>query len=473
LIYYNIYGAGLEITMNNNFICAYCLKNHPAEIAVCPETGDPITPVHKLSFTTLEDKYAINGLIGEGGMGVIYDADDLKTGGRVAIKFLNPSVCQSRESYERFKREAEAAAIIDHENIVKVLDIGTSSFGIPYIVMEFLVGEDLGLRMGSIVRFPMEGMVGILSKILETFTAVHARGIVHRDLKPENVFLAEDSRGGEVVKILDFGVARLSTYEKGAGRLSSSGHVFGTPYYISPEQAEGKANVDHRSDLYSAGVMLYEMITGHLPFAAGAFGRILVDIITRPVPDPRIYNPSVPQPTVDFLYPALAKDPNERFQLAQEMLRELHSLDLSLMVQVPCPAGRLKLDLYSSRAAKARNMQPGGTAEGKGGPPPSRGPRPAPRRRTPGTYRIIVPSPKGPEGTEEGTWRPDEKIAVKLPPPDAVKLPLPAGEQSPVPGPAAKKEKARTLPRSKSKVSDGASKNQLSTPTSDRDDENE
>jgi serine/threonine protein kinase len=312
------------------FVCIYCHGEHPMDAETCPETGTALHPIHKLTGTTLEDKYLIKDIIGEGGMGVIYASEHKTIGKRLAIKFLNPDLRQSEEAYKRFKREAQASAIIAHKNIVDVVDIGETEKGIPYIIMEFLSGHDLGRRIAEWGRIPLGEARDITVQVLEALAAVHSCGVVHRDLKPENIFLARQSGGSEIVKVLDFGISRLSRQEGQQNfRLTRAGYVYGTPNYIAPEQAEGKANVDHRADLYSAGMILYEMVTGQLPFTGDSYGKLLVDIITKPVPVPRNYFPDIPASLVNFLLLSLEKDPNIRFQSAQEMLREIKSVDLA------------------------------------------------------------------------------------------------------------------------------------------------
>ena len=345
--------------MRKNFVCIYCSEVHPMECATCPRTDMPLSPAHKLSLSTLDDKYAINKVIGVGGMGVIYDAESVESGRRVAIKFLNPVINRSKDAYERFSREAKAAAMISHHNIVHVLDIGTTSFGLPFIVMEHLKGQDLGTRITDCKSFPMTGAAGIVAQVLETLSAVHAEGIVHRDLKPENIFLVEHPDIGEYVKLLDFGIARLTVGEGRTLRLTASGQVFGTPYYVSPEQALGDLAVDHRSDLYSVGVIFFEMLTGRLPFHAEAFGRIILNIMIAPIPDPRTFVPTLPAAAVDFIFAALARQANDRFQSAGEMLRELLALDLGGIEPVETPAGRIKTPTPGPPAEARTQPKPG------------------------------------------------------------------------------------------------------------------
>jgi|GEM_PF-4671413 len=308
--------------------CVFCNGEHDSGCTTCEVTGKNLTIVHKLSGRVFENKYRIGRFIGEGGMGVIYEAEHTGIGKKLAIKFLNPQLRKNDEAYERFKREAMASAMIAHQNIVNVIDIGeTPDEKIPYIIMEYLSGEDLSQRIAKWGRIPFMEAKEIMIQVLEALSAVHSCGIVHRDLKPENIFLHRQSGGSEIVKVLDFGISRLSRLEGGeVTRLTKAGYVYGTPNYISPEQAEGKANVDHRADLYSAGIIFYEMLTGQLPFTGETYGKLLLEIISKPPPDPRNYLPEIPQSVVDFINTSLEKDPNLRFYSAQEMIREIKAL---------------------------------------------------------------------------------------------------------------------------------------------------
>ena len=309
-----------------DFKCIFCHQTHPAATDKCPVTKKPISAVQKLSETVLDGKYQIKDMVGEGGMGIVYEGEHMEIGKRLAIKFLNPSLYKSREAYERFKREAKAAAMIDHKNIVDVSDIGTNPEGIPYIIMELLSGEDLATRLEELRRIQLDEAIMILNQMLEAIGAVHSCGVVHRDLKPENIFLARQSGGSEIVKVLDFGISRLTVNVKESMRLTREGRIYGTPHYISPEQAQGNADIDHRVDIYAAGTIFYEMLLGKPPFDARSYPELLVEIIRSPVPDLKRFIPNFPPAVMDFIRTALSKDPDERFHSAQEMLRELNGL---------------------------------------------------------------------------------------------------------------------------------------------------
>jgi serine/threonine-protein kinase len=215
--------------------------------------------------------------------------------------------------------------------------MGETSEGVPYIVMEYLEGESLGDFLEKEERLSVERSVDITHQILDGLHAVHSEGIIHRDLKPENVFLALQSGGEEIVKLLDFGISRLSTSQMDhASRLTEAGKVYGTPYYVSPEQAEGRLDVDHRADLYSVGIILYEMTTGRLPFRSTSYATLMVDIITKPPPDPRDHLPELPVDLVAVINQALSKSPSMRFESAQHMSQALEPL----MVRTSMPVAR-------------------------------------------------------------------------------------------------------------------------------------
>jgi len=306
------------------FICPYCGLDHDEDVDICPKTHEKLTAIHKMGGKLLENKYRVESVLGVGGMGVVYDGRHKLIDRRVAIKFLSPETCGSMEVRQRFINEARIAASLGHKNIIAVLDMGETAEDVPYIVMEYLEGESLGDALEREERLPVDRSVEITLQILDGLHAVHSEGIVHRDLKPENVFLARQSGGEEIVKLLDFGISRLAYAQMDQEtRLTEAGKVYGTPYYVSPEQAEGRLDVDHRSDLYSMGIMLYEMVTGRLPFRSTSYATLMVDIITKPPPDPRDHLPEIPIELVSVINQALAKSPAMRFESAYHMSQAL------------------------------------------------------------------------------------------------------------------------------------------------------
>jgi eukaryotic-like serine/threonine-protein kinase len=270
--------------------------------------------------TILDGKYRLRGTLGAGGMGIVYDGENIAIGRRVAVKLLHPRYARYPELVERFEREARAAARIGHPNIVDVLDMGRAD-GVPYIVMEHLEGEVLYDRIARGNLAPADA-IALLLQILDALAAAHAAGIVHRDLKPENVFVARRVDGGELAKILDFGVAKFSDAGQDA-RLTVDGFVVGTPSYMSPEQAAGLPSVDERTDVYSAGVLLYEVLSGRLPHEGTDPSRLLRAIISRSPPPLDEIAPWVPAPLALVVGKAMARAPEDRYQSAAAFLAAL------------------------------------------------------------------------------------------------------------------------------------------------------
>lgn len=268
----------------------------------------------------ISGKYRVTAPLGEGGMGVVVAADDVATGQRVALKILRPEMLEDRDVTRRFLEEGTTASRIQHRNVLRVLGSGATEQGVPFLVMEHLDGTSLGALMrGS--RIPPAAAVPILQGILAGLGAAHAAGVVHRDLKPENVFLERKASGasGYEVKLLDFGVARVMDAAGGMGNRTKTGILLGTPAYMSPEQLRNSKEADGRTDLWAAGVMLYEMLCGRHPFPAPTeFARLAVILNSPPEP-----LDEVARPFAAFLERALAKDRDARFSSAHEMAAAL------------------------------------------------------------------------------------------------------------------------------------------------------
>ena len=250
--------------------------------------------------TMLDDKYRIERLLAVGGMGAVYEGTHVKLRKRVAIKVLNPQL-STPPMVERFHREAITASQIGHEGIAQTTDIGTSLDGEPFLVMEFLEGESLATRLKASGPMPVEVACELGCAILSPLAAAHQAGIVHRDLKPDNVFLVRQSRG-EIVKLLDFGISRAQGLE-GEFRLTTTGLVLGTPYYMSPEQARGDTQVTPAADLYAFGVILYEMLIGHVPIHAENYNQLMYRVMTGDFVRPRDRRPDLPAPLDALILP--------------------------------------------------------------------------------------------------------------------------------------------------------------------------
>lgn len=270
----------------------------------------------------LDGKYRLGRLLGEGGMGAVYEAEHTGLGTKVALKLLNESFASDPRAISRFRREARAAAAIHHDNIVSVYDTGTAEEGIPFLVMELLEGESLSsfLRREHIV--PPTLAATITAQMLSGLSAAHARGVIHRDLKPGNVLLARTAAGTRVVKILDFGISKFHS-EGLTAELTATGAVVGTPRFMSPEQARGQGDIDARADLYAAGVLLYRMLTGKLPFTGSNHQEIIAAILAGNPTPPRDINPIISAELNRIVVKALTTNRDQRYQTADAFLEDL------------------------------------------------------------------------------------------------------------------------------------------------------
>jgi len=257
--------------------------------------------------------YRIAKLLGEGGMGAVYLGEHPAIGSKVAIKMLHAQYAAKPTIVERFFNEARSVNLIGHDNIVKILDFDVTGEGRHYFVMEFLHGRALQALLQPGRPLPLQLAGPILLQCCRALQAAHERGIVHRDFKPDNVFLVEQAGRQDVVKLVDFGIAKLAA-ESGGG-MTQPGTVMGTPAYMSPEQAAGEATIDARSDIYSLGVTMFQMATGKLPFAeAGpSFGKILIAHLQQPPPLPRSIEPGVPEELERIILRTLEKKPEDRY----------------------------------------------------------------------------------------------------------------------------------------------------------------
>ena len=282
-------------------------------------------PAKDLIGTTIDNKYRIEALLGEGGMGVVYQALHLLIGRKVAVKFLHASLAGNEEVVKRFFREARSAAAIEHKNIIDVLDVGVTPDGEPYLVMESLEGEGLADLLEREQYLDLEMALGILEPALIGLAAAHDKNIVHRDLKPENIFLVHQPDEAPTVKLIDFGISKITSGSKET-KLTADGSMLGTPAYMSPEQARGSTDVDHRTDVYAMGVILYEMLCGETPFTGEQYNEILYNVLTGEPRDPIDLRADFPASAWLPIKRALSRDPADRFQSARELLEALRDI---------------------------------------------------------------------------------------------------------------------------------------------------
>jgi eukaryotic-like serine/threonine-protein kinase len=272
----------------------------------------------------LDNKYKIVRLLGEGGMGAVYEGENVRIHHRVAIKVLHPNVAADSGARERFEREAQAAGHIGSEHIVEVFDLGELPSGARYMVMEFLAGEPLSGRVEKLGRMMPAAIAPLMLQLLEGLGAAHVAGIIHRDLKPENVFLQRAKGGLDFVKIVDFGVSKFNQLSGGSAMsMTRTGAVVGTPYYMSPEQVKGAKTIDHRTDLYSAGVVLFECITGQLPFQADSFNELMFKIALEPPLDPEKAVPGLDPAFARILRKSTAREAADRYQTCEEFAQAI------------------------------------------------------------------------------------------------------------------------------------------------------
>jgi serine/threonine protein kinase len=277
-----------------------------------------------LTGVEVDGRYRVIELIGEGGMGKVYLAEHIEIGKRVALKVLHPSYSRMPDLVERFRREARAASKIGHPNIVDVTDSGTTAEGSVYFVMEYLEGVELGSVIEREGALDIARALKISGQICRALAAAHAQGIVHRDLKPENVYLIARDGAADVVKVLDFGIAKTTEAEAARERrLTSPGMAMGTPEYMSPEQAAGRA-ADARCDIYALGAIMYEMTTGMPPYSGDNFMEILTKKATQDPPPPTSVRKDIPSQVSDLVIAAMARNPDDRPQSMEKLEYELN-----------------------------------------------------------------------------------------------------------------------------------------------------
>ena len=361
--------------------CPLCARQFSAEVQVCPDDGSPLqadstigadAPVDPLIGHTLDDKYRIEARLGIGGMGTVYRARHLLIDRAVAIKVLSQRFVEDEAAQMRFRREAKAAGRLQHQNAVAVTDFGQTADGYVYIVMELLEGRTLRDVLAKEAPLDTARAVALMLQTSAAVAAAHEAGIIHRDLKPANIFIVHNSEVPAVVKVLDFGIAKLATEtleEDEAHTLTQVGAMIGTPRYMAPEQCDG-AELTPAADVYGLGVILYEMLTGLVPFSGSTPLAIAMKHTSEAPRPPREFVASIPESLEAVVLHALEKAPENRPADAAEFRRELLATaerlglehgattsgpDLQSLrdVGTQSPSGRLLIDLARLRENRA------------------------------------------------------------------------------------------------------------------------
>ncbi|MCG8424522.1 MAG: protein kinase [Proteobacteria bacterium] len=332
----------------------------------CPHDGAPANRVAVLPAGTRVADYTVVRLLGEGGMGAVYEVKHEVINRRAAMKFLLPEYTRKQEVVTRFLQEAKAVNVIGHDNIIDIYDYGEGLDGVVYFVMELLEGESLGQLLKRQRRLPIDRTVHIFGQLMHALAAAHQKKIVHRDLKPDNVFLTRRQSDPHFVKLLDFGVARMRSAGAAQG-LTQQGSLYGTPQYMSPEQAMGRT-VDARSDIFSLGVMMYRATVGKRLFTGDHLAAVLAAVIEQPVPPPRQsqFGGDIPEALEHMILRATQKDPAQRYQSVDEMLYELATVKEQAGIRdqdstLSDPAGPLRVKERSADSIP-RTKSPGAVA---------------------------------------------------------------------------------------------------------------
>jgi serine/threonine-protein kinase len=267
----------------------------------------------------LAGKYRIDRVLGEGGMGVVVAATHMELDQKVAIKFLLPAALANAEVVSRFSREARAAARIRGEHVARVIDVGSLEGGAPYIVMEYLEGKDLSAVLSERGPLPIVDTVSYVLQACEALAEAHAAGIVHRDIKPANLFLAATADRSQIIKVLDFGISKSMDPNSASGSLTRTSAVLGSAFYLSPEQLISAKTVDQRADIWALGIVLYQLLSGHVPFDGESMPEVVARILkNQPVPL-RQLRPDVPDQLAATISHCLRESPHERFKSVLEL----------------------------------------------------------------------------------------------------------------------------------------------------------
>lgn len=355
--------------------CSQCNNFFSDDSDICPNDNSALATFDILSLVgkTIDNKYKVESLLGKGGMGAVFAARHTFIGNEVAVKVIHPEMAMDRSIAERFLREARAAATIDHPNAIRVSDFGRAG-DMLYLVMEFIQGESMKDLLQRRHTISANETTKILSQVCAALDVAHSHQIVHRDLKPDNIMLKLDSKNEYIVKVVDFGIAKVKSAEA-SDALTSVGTIIGTASYMSPEQCQG-IPTDHRSDIYSLGIIAYEALCGECPFTASIPMQLIVKHIIEPAPPLRSKNAAIPENIERIVMKALEKQPGNRYKTAGEFAQELASAASAVCEVETRPA------TFAERRASMRSETIAGAALGGTmiAPisAPSNAPKPAP-----------------------------------------------------------------------------------------------
>jgi eukaryotic-like serine/threonine-protein kinase len=315
-------------------VCPVCHRKFPDSMTICSAEAAVLKHLEDpLLGQTLADKYRIDKLIKSGGMGSVYRGKHVLMDKTVAIKVLRPSLAVDDVVVARFSREAKAASRISHPHAVSVTDFGEAENGVVFLVMEYLDGRTLKEVINSEGALPFDRAAEIVRQVAGALDAAHSQGVVHRDLKSDNIMLVSHD-GDEWVKVLDFGIAKIMQRAGGhhEADITEANLVVGTPQYMSPEQCSQTGQLDARSDIYSLGIIVYEMLTGHLPFTGESPTVIMMKQVQDPPPSILSARPGLPAGVEGIIKRALAKQPLDRFQSAGDLSAALTAASSKPMV---------------------------------------------------------------------------------------------------------------------------------------------
>ena len=304
--------------------CPKCGVEYPDTTTLCPADGIALEKdADSLVGTTLAGKYRIDARLNEGGMGTVYRGCHVLMDKTVAIKVLRPSLAADQKIVARFSREARAASRITHPNALSVTDFGEDESGHVFLVMEYLSGKTLKQLIRDEGGLPLQRVVDITRQIVDALSAAHSQGVVHRDLKSDNIMLL-DTTTSDHAKVLDFGIAKINEPDGVIDtNLTAPNLVIGTPQYMSPEQCTQDSEIDSRSDIYSLGVILYEMLVGHVPFSGDSPTMVMMKHLQEPVPSVLDERNDLPPAVSRVVARAMAKLPSNRYQTVAELIEDL------------------------------------------------------------------------------------------------------------------------------------------------------